>query len=157
MLIEWTSVEWSTCRLFYSKQEVLNNSPMYTCYLLNHLKKHDTSKNKTLLSSIPRHWLCTINMWIWPRSCSARWLLKTSSSSPMTLLLLVPRRRPDRLTGSSVFQWHSNRSCWWRSGREKVWLSVHAGFKGSSLGKLQRTERYRKIFIDLVDLLDTFC
>lgn len=64
------------------------------------------------------------------------------SSSAMSLLLLVPRRRPDRLTGRSVFQRHGNRGR--RGGREKVRLSVDAALEGSGRGKLQRTEREKQ-------------
>lgn len=55
----------------------------------------------------------------------------SSCSSATSLLFLVPRRRPDGLTGSSVFHWHRNWSYWWGGGREEVLLSVHAGLEGS--------------------------
>ena len=76
------------------------------------------------------------------------WRLRVlSSSSPVSSLFLVPRRRPDGLTGRPVFQSHRNRSwsCWWRSGREKVRFSVDDGLEVSGWRKFQRTERRRWI------------
>lgn len=114
---------------------------------------------------MPQHLLYTIKMWIWPRSCSVGWLFEDfSSSSAMSFLLLVPRGRPDRLTGSSVFQWRRSWSCRWGGGRERVWLSIDAGLEGSSRRKFQRTERKMDVwkinrmiyhFIYLLVLLET--
>lgn len=112
---------------------------------LNHFKKHDTSKNKALQC-------CDSALTVYYRKCQSdqgladrAGSLNISSSSTMSLLLLVSGRGPDRLTGCSVFQRHKYRSrSWWRGGRERVRLTVYAGFEGSCRGKLQWTEKNRQ-------------
>ena len=104
-------------------------------------KKHDTGNKTKTFSSVPQHLLYlreNINL---TKVLQPRLTLNLSSSSPMSLLLLVPRRGPDWLTGTSVFQWHGNR-CWRRrSGREGVQLSISARLEGPGRRKLQGTKR----------------
>lgn len=95
-----------------------------------------TPRNKSPSRSRTKRNLQVSETLIWPCSCSR----DRSRSSTMSLLLLVPRRRPDWPTGGAVVQQCRNR-CWrGRGGREDVWFSIHGDFERSSRRKLQGTE-----------------
>lgn len=80
-----------------------------------------------------------LNIYIWLFSDLLVKQLQKASSA-MSLLLLVPGGGPDRLTRCSVFQlpgnWNQNCSRW-GDGREKVGITVYAGFERSCRGKRQ--------------------